>query len=110
MLYWTGVRERRAPGLTPDSFDWKKSTMRIDKSYQRLGMRRDNRPKTPEPKSVRTVKMSRFLAIERCAITRTTTRDWRRRSPVPRVEARTIIARDAARMRGERREKSACTI
>lgn len=63
VLYWTGIREGKLLALTPDSFDWKKSTMRIDKSYQRLGGRDViTDPKTP--KSVRTVKLSRFLADE----------------------------------------------
>ena len=63
VLYWTGIREGELLALTPDSFDWKKSTMRIDKSYQRLGGRDViTDPKTP--KSVRTVKLSRFLADE----------------------------------------------
>ena len=61
ILYWTGIREGELLALTPDSFDWSRSTMRIDKSYQRLGGRDViTDPKTP--KSIRTVKLPNFLA------------------------------------------------
>lgn len=61
ILYWTGIREGELLALDPDSFDWKRSTMRIDKSYQRLNGRDViTDPKTP--KSVRTIKLSKFLA------------------------------------------------
>lgn len=63
VLYWTGIREGELLALTPNSFDWEKSTMRIDKSYQRLGGRDViTDPKTP--KSIRTIKLSNFLADE----------------------------------------------
>ncbi len=61
ILYWTGIREGELLALTPDSFDWSRNTMRIDKSYQRLGGRDViTDPKTP--KSIRTVKLPNFLA------------------------------------------------
>lgn len=61
ILYWTGIREGELLALTPASFDWSRNTMRIDKSYQRLGGRDViTDPKTP--KSIRTVKLPNFLA------------------------------------------------
>lgn len=61
VLYWTGIREGELLALTPDSFDWGRNTMRIDKSYQRFGGRDViTDPKTP--KSIRTIKLSKFLA------------------------------------------------
>ena len=63
VLYWTGIREGELLALTPSSFDWERNTMRIDKSYQRLGGRDViTDPKTP--KSIRTVKLPGFLADE----------------------------------------------
>ncbi|WP_238548734.1 site-specific integrase [Bifidobacterium magnum] len=63
ILYWTGIREGELLALSPDSFDWKRNTMRIDKSYQRLGSKDViTDPKTP--KSIRTIKLSKFLAEE----------------------------------------------
>lgn len=61
ILYWTGIREGELLALTPDSFDWSHNTMRIDKSYQRLGGHDViTDPKTP--KSIRTVKLPNFLS------------------------------------------------
>lgn len=61
ILYWTGIREGELLALDADSFDWRRNTMRIDKSYQRLNGRDVvTDPKTP--KSVRTIKLSKFLA------------------------------------------------
>lgn len=60
ILYWTGIRIGELLALTPDSFDWARNTMRIDKSYQRLkGRDVITDPKTP--KSVRTIKLPAFL-------------------------------------------------
>lgn len=60
ILYWTGIRIGELLALTPDSFDWIRNTMRIDKSYQRLkGRDVITDPKTP--KSVRTIKLPSFL-------------------------------------------------
>ena len=36
MLYWTGIREGELLALTKADFDFKKGTVTIDKSYQRL--------------------------------------------------------------------------
>lgn len=36
MLYWCGVREGELLALTPADFDFKKGTVSINKSYQRL--------------------------------------------------------------------------
>lgn len=63
ILYWTGIREGELLALMPEAFDWEKSTMRIDKSYQRFeGRDVITAPKTP--KSVRTIKLPSFLAEE----------------------------------------------
>lgn len=63
MLYWCGLREGELLALTPVDLDFEKCTVRINKSYQRIG-KRDviTNPKTP--KSNRTIKMPQFLAEE----------------------------------------------
>lgn len=63
MLYWCGVREGELLALTMADFDFKKNTVRIDKSYQRI-KRRDviTPPKTK--KSNRTIDMPQFLSDE----------------------------------------------
>ena len=63
MLYWCGIREGELLALTPADFDFKRQTVTINKSYQRLN-RRDviTEPKTP--KSNRTIKMPNFLVDE----------------------------------------------
>ena len=63
MLYWCGIREGELLALTPADFDFKKGTVTINKSYQRLN-RQDviTTPKTE--KSNRTIKMPQFLADE----------------------------------------------
>lgn len=63
MLYWCGLREGELLALTPADLDFEKCTVRINKSYQRIG-KRDviTDPKTP--KSNRTIKMPQFLAEE----------------------------------------------
>lgn len=63
ILYWTGIREGELLALMPEVFDWEKSTMRIDKSYQHFeGRDVITDPKTP--KSKRTIKLPKFLAEE----------------------------------------------
>ena len=63
MLYWCGLREGELLALTPADLDFEKGTVRVNKSYQRIG-KRDviTDPKTP--KSNRTIKMPQFLAEE----------------------------------------------
>ena len=63
MLYWCGIREGELLALTPADFDFKKQTLRINKSYQRLN-KQDiiTTPKTP--KSIRTIQMPQFLCDE----------------------------------------------
>lgn len=63
MLYWCGIREGELLALTPADFDFKKGTVTINKSYQRLN-RQDviTTPKTE--KSNRTIKMPQFLTNE----------------------------------------------
>lgn len=63
MLYWCGIREGELLALTPADFDFKKGTVTINKSYQRLN-RQDviTTPKTE--KSNRTIKMPQFLITE----------------------------------------------
>ena len=63
MLYWCGLRLGEMLALTPADFDFEKQTVRINKSYQRIG-REDiiTEPKTPT--SNRTVQMPDFLAEE----------------------------------------------
>ena len=63
MLYWCGIRLGELLALTPADFDFRKSTVSISKSYQRLN-REDviTEPKTP--KSNRIIKMPDFLCQE----------------------------------------------
>ena len=63
MLYWCGIRLGELLALTPADFDFTKSTVTINKSYQRIE-REDvvTEPKTP--KSNRIIKMSDFLCEE----------------------------------------------
>ena len=63
MLYWCGIREGELLALTPADFDFQNSTVRINKSYQRLhGEDVITSPKTR--KSNRTIKMPQFLCEE----------------------------------------------
>ncbi len=63
MLYWCGIREGELLALTPADFDFKKGTVTINKSYQRLN--RQNVITTPKTeKSNRTIKMPQFLTDE----------------------------------------------
>lgn len=63
MLYWCGIRLGELLALTVDDFDFKKKTVSISKSYQRLkGEDVITEPKTK--KSNRTVKMPDFLCEE----------------------------------------------
>lgn len=63
MLHWCGIREGELLALTPEDFDFKTMTVRINKSYQRLnGKDVITTPKTK--KSNRIVKMPEFLAEE----------------------------------------------
>ena len=63
VLYWCGIREGELLALTPADFDFKRSTLTINKSYQRLkGRDVVTAPKTP--KSNRTIKIPQFLADE----------------------------------------------
>ncbi len=63
MLYWCGIRMGELLALTPADFDFVKSTVTINKSYQRID-REDiiTDPKTP--KSNRVIKMPDFLCQE----------------------------------------------
>lgn len=63
ILYWTGIREGEMLALMPSAFDLQRGTMRIDKSYQRFdGRDVITDPKTP--KSIRAIKLSKFLVEE----------------------------------------------
>ena len=63
MLYWCGLREGEALALTPRDFDFKKNTVSITKTFQRLnGKDVVTDPKTP--KSNRVVQMPAFLVEE----------------------------------------------
>jgi integrase len=63
MLYWTGIREGELLALTPADFDFKKGTVSINKSYQRIdGRDVITDPKTP--KSNRVIQMPDFLVEE----------------------------------------------
>lgn len=63
MLYWCGLRLGELLALTSSDFDFNKSTVTINKSYQRLdGEDVITEPKTP--KSNRTIKMPDFLCDE----------------------------------------------
>ena len=63
MLYWCGIRMGELLALTPIDFDFNKSTVTINKSYQRID-KEDviTEPKTP--KSNRVIKMPDFLCQE----------------------------------------------
>ncbi len=63
ILYWTGIRVGELLALTPNDFDFNKSTLSISKSYQRLkGRDIITDPKTP--KSNRVIKLPKFLCEE----------------------------------------------
>ena len=63
MLYWCGIREGELLALTPADFDFEKSTVSINKSYQRLnGQDIITDPKTE--KSNRVIQMPQFLCGE----------------------------------------------
>lgn len=63
VLYWCGIREGELLALTTADFDFQRSTLRINKSYQRIkGRDVVTEPKTA--KSNRTIKISRFLCDE----------------------------------------------
>ncbi len=63
MLYWCGVREGELLALTPADFDFEKGTVKISKSYQRIGGRDlITTPKTE--KSNRVINMPEFLCEE----------------------------------------------
>lgn len=63
LLYWCGIRMGELLALTSEDFDFEKSTVRINKSYQRIE-KEDiiTEPKTP--KSNRIVSMPDFLCEE----------------------------------------------
>jgi len=63
VLYWCGIREGELLALTPEDFDFKKKTLRINKSYQRIG-KRDviTSPKTAAGNRV--IKIPEFLCGE----------------------------------------------
>lgn len=63
VLYWCGIRVGELLALTPGDFDFENGLLRINKSYQRIG-KRDviTEPKTK--KSIRTIKMPKFLCEE----------------------------------------------
>ena len=63
MLYWCGIREGELLALTPADFDFKRQTVRINKSYQRI----DGKDVITEPKtqkSIRTIRLPKFLCDE----------------------------------------------
>lgn len=63
MLYWCGIREGELLALTPEDFDFDNSTVRINKSYQRIqGQDVVTTPKTK--KSNRLIQMPEFLCCE----------------------------------------------
>lgn len=63
ILYWCGIRLGELLALTPADFDFKKQTLRINKSYQRL--RKKDVITTPKTKkSNRTIKIPPFLCDE----------------------------------------------
>ena len=63
MLYWCGIRRGELLALTPADFDFENSTVRINKSYQRLHGE-DVITTTKTKKSNRTIKMPKFLCEE----------------------------------------------
>ncbi|ETP71232.1 Integrase [Lachnospiraceae bacterium JC7] len=63
ILYWCGVREGELLALTPEDFNFKKKTLRINKSFQRIKSRDVvTTPKTP--KSNRVIRLPDFLCEE----------------------------------------------
>lgn len=63
ILYWCGLRVGEMLALTPSDFDFRRSVLKVTKSYQRLkGKDIVTPPKTP--KSVREIVMPKFLAEE----------------------------------------------
>ena len=63
ILYWCGLRVGELLALTPADFDFEKSALRVNKSYQRLeGEDIITDPKTPC--SIRTITMPEFLRDE----------------------------------------------
>ena len=63
ILYWCGIREGELLALTPADFDFDKKTLRINKSYQRIGGKDVvTTPKTK--KSNRIIQMPDFLCEE----------------------------------------------
>ena len=63
LLYWCGIRSGELLALTPADFNFKKKTLRINKSYQRL--KGEDVISTPKTKNgVRTVIMPQFLCDE----------------------------------------------
>lgn len=63
ILYWCGLRVGELLALSPADFDFEKSTLRVNKSYQRLeGEDVITDPKTPC--SIRTITMPEFLNDE----------------------------------------------
>ena len=63
LLYWCGIRSGELLALTPADFNFKKKTLRINKSYQRLnGQDLITTPKTE--KSNRVITMPQFLTEE----------------------------------------------
>ena len=63
MLFWCGIREGELLALTPADFNFKKKTVSITKSYQRIkGRDVITDPKTR--KSIRVVSMPTFLVEE----------------------------------------------
>ena len=63
MLYWCGIREGELLALTPADFNFERSTVSINKSYQRIN-KKDviTTPKTQ--KSIRVIQMPKFLCEE----------------------------------------------
>lgn len=63
ILYWCGIRVGELLALTPSDFDFENRLLRINKSYQRIkGRDVITDPKTK--KSIRTIKMPKFLCEE----------------------------------------------
>lgn len=63
ILYWCGIREGELLALTLEDIDFKKKTIRINKTFQHIkGKDIITDPKTP--KSKRTVQIPDFLALE----------------------------------------------
>ncbi len=67
MLYWCGIREGELLALTAADFNFEKSTVSINKSYQRIG-KEDiiTAPKTP--KSIRVIQMPHTSTITAATI------------------------------------------